>query len=182
MRSSYSRSWRTLAPSPSATFFGEIISKTIFTKNVVVTGSRCLLLCNKVCFNGAHFQMCCLDSRHLPGPLRSRGSSQPPSRARCPHPGGGTFPERCFPFSFFFSSTAFTILGSRLGSRILFLEEVSKKGHRAPACSAVHEKEVGNAGVRSNSWEHRHGTHWDCLQASHRHQTDGENYVVGDPQ
>lgn len=102
MRSSYSRSWRTLAPSPSATFFGEIISKTIFTKNVVVTGSRCLLLCNKVCFNGAHFQMCCLDSRHLPGPLRSRGSSQPPSRARCPHPGGSTFPEHCFPFFFFF--------------------------------------------------------------------------------
>lgn len=107
MRSSYSRSWRTLAPSPSATFFGEIISKTIFTKNVVVTGSRCLLLCNKVCFNGAHFQMCCLDSRHLPGPLRSRGSSQPPSRARCPHPGGGTFPEHCFPFSFFFFQHSF---------------------------------------------------------------------------
>lgn len=52
------------------------IKKTIFTKIVVVTGSRCLLLCNRVCFNGSDFQMCSVGSGRLLGPLWTRGSSQ----------------------------------------------------------------------------------------------------------
>lgn len=77
MKSSYSHSWKTLALSPSATFLGEIISKPpIFTKIVVVTGSRCLLLCNQVCFNGSDFQMCSVGSGCLLGPPWTRGSSQ----------------------------------------------------------------------------------------------------------
>lgn len=54
------------------------IKKPIFTKIVVVTGSRCLLLCNRVCFNGSDFQMCSVGSGCLPGPLWPRGSSQLP--------------------------------------------------------------------------------------------------------
>lgn len=153
MKSSYSHSWKTLAPSPSATFLGEIISKKppIFTQIVVVTGSRCLLLCNRVCLSGSEFQMCSVGSGCLLCPLWAGGAASSPCwpRGAAASLAEGIAPGPWALLLLVPSATASLILGARLGV-CTSLWDTSKRNW-ALVCSALHGKE---------------GNHWQGVRKS----------------
>lgn len=100
------------------------IKKTIFAKIVVVTGSRCLLLCNRVCFNGSDFQMCSVGSGRLLGPPWTRGSSLPSLLCLM---ADGIAPGPSALLLLVLSGAPFAILGPRLRSHLSLGQ--SKKGH-----------------------------------------------------
>lgn len=105
------------------------IKKTIFTKIVVVTGSRCLL-CNGVCFNGSDFQMCSVGSGCLLGPLWIRGAASSPCCARgaAASLADGIAPASRALLFLVLSGTALVILGTHLRFHVSFWDK-SKKGH-----------------------------------------------------
>lgn len=129
---SSSRWRRALAPAPLPHSWERSYQKPIFAKSAAVTGSRCALLCNGVCLNGSHFQMCSSDCRRLPAP-RQGGREQQlvvlcGTRRAPPSPAGPALAAACFPSDASPCPSPQCSLGHPGQLPHLIWEEVSGKG------------------------------------------------------